>query len=150
MAKEKINEAVEMNEVVEEQVLEQSSFSLEIERKLYENKKTKEKLYEYYVDATKYLPGLEGHELKVKITCHDKDIQLFDLIDLMFLTGSPKLTYKIKQYENSYGEIAESTQYFIVGKAFGKDAEVRAKPMKESDKVIVEAIFEHLESKVNK
>lgn len=148
MAKEKMN--VELNQDDDGKVVEQSINSLEIGRNLYENKKTKEKLYEYYVDATKYLPNLEGHELRVKITCHDKDIQLFDLIDLMFLNGTPKLIYRIKQYENSYGEIQDSTQYFIVGNAFGKDVEVRAKPMKESDKVIVESIFEFLEAKAAK
>ena len=73
MAKEKINEAVEKNEVVVNQV------SLPVQRDLYVDRKTKQELYEYHVDVNR-----KSKKFLIKITCIEKDIKLFYILYIIF------------------------------------------------------------------
>ena len=139
MAKEKVNESVEVKDVVVNQV------SLPVQRDKYVDRKTKQELYEYHVEVNR-----KGKKFLIKITCIEKDIQLFDILDLMFDFGNPVLVREIKQYENPNGELLDTIQYFVKSDIDGEEHKIRVKPMKESDKLVAELEFKRLEAEAAK
>ena len=141
MAKEKMN--VESNEELKKEVV--SLVSLPVTRKEYTDRKTKETLFEYHVDVNR-----KGKTFLIKITCIEKDIQLFDILDLMFEYGEPRLVREVKQYENQNGELLDTIQYFVVSDIDGEEHKIRVKPMKESDKLVAELEFKRLEAEAAK